>query len=124
MLRTNVPSLTMIALVSFCTPATSQERCPELTQLYAEADEALKKAATLTAQDRCDAYLKFSVTWAEIARYAHNHSELCEISISSLSDIDKRHRQAVEERENACGGRRGSLHPFVRREFPPEIRPH
>jgi hypothetical protein len=116
----------MIALVSFCTPAAPQERCPELTQLYAEAEEALKRAAALAAQDRCNAYIKFSVTWAEIARYARNHSELCDISIPSLSDIDKRHHQAVEERENVCGGPRGSPDRPPRRvyTFPPEIRPH
>jgi len=126
MLCTNVPTLTMIALVSFCTPATSQERCPELTQLYAEADAALKRAAALAAQDRCNAYIKFSVTWAEIARYARNHSELCDISLSSLSDIDKRHHEAVEERENVCGGPRGSPDRPARRGymFPPEVRPH
>jgi hypothetical protein len=116
----------MIALVSFCTPATAQERCPELSQLYAEADAALKRAATTAAQDRCDAYIKFSVTWAEIARYARNHSELCDISISSLSDIDRRHHAAVEEREDVCGGPRGV--PDAPRPraipFPPEVRPH
>ena len=100
-------------------------KSPELTRLHAEAEEALKKATGLAAQDRCYAYIRFSVTWAEIAKYAHDHTELCEISISSLSDIDKRHHEAVEERENVCGGRRrNTALPEQHYSFPPEIRPH
>jgi hypothetical protein len=60
--------LVIIALFGLCTPASSQERCPELTRLNAEAEEALKKAAGLVEQDRCDAYVRYSVTWAEIAK--------------------------------------------------------
>lgn len=125
LLRTDGRTLAMIALFGFCTTATAQERCPELTRLHLEAEEALKKAAGLVAQDRCDAYIRFSVTWAEIAKYARDHSELCDISVSSLSDIDKRHHDAVQERENVCGGRRrNTVLPEHRQyTFPPEIRP-
>jgi len=96
-----------------------------LTRLNAEAEEASKKAAGVVGQDRCDAYVRYSVTWAEIAKYAHGHSELCGISAPSLSDFDKRHHEAVEERENACGGRRNNstLPKYGPSIFPPEIRP-
>lgn len=125
MLRTQCRTLLAVALLGFCTTAKSQERCPEWTRLNAEAEEALKKAAGLVAQDRCDGYVRYSVAWAELARYARKHSEHCGISASSLSDIEKRHRKAVEERENACGGLRRSSAPprYERYTFPPEIRP-
>jgi len=96
-----------------------------LTRLNAEADEALKKAAALVAQERCDGYVHYSVAWAGIARYARDHGERCGLSASALSDIDARHRKAVEERVNACGGlhRNSPLPKRDRLPFPAEIRP-
>jgi hypothetical protein len=125
MLRMAGLPLTMIALLAFATPADSQERCPELTRLYAEADAALGKTAGLVTPERCYAYVHFSVAWAEVAKYAHDHRELCDISPASLSDIDQRHHKAVAEREDACGGRRrnSALSEHRERTFPPEIRP-
>jgi hypothetical protein len=117
-------ALAMMLLNGGATPAASQEQCPELARLHAEADAALSRATGLVAQERCDAYVHFSVAWAEIARYAHDHRDACDMSAGSLTDIDKRHQQAVAERVDACGGLRKSALP-QRREytFPAEIRP-
>ncbi|MET4390704.1 hypothetical protein ABIB73_006489 [Bradyrhizobium sp. F1.4.3] len=125
MRRTAGFTLAMMLLIGFTAPAASQDPCSTLTRPYSEADTALKKAAGLVAQDRCDAYVRFSVAWAEVAKYARDHSEACDISAPSLSDIDKHHRQAVSEREEACGGRRrnSALPEHRNRTFPPEIRP-
>ena len=116
MIRTNAPIIAVIAVVGFCSQVAAQERCPELTRLRSEAAEALKKATRVAIQDRCDAYIRVSIAWAEIARYAKDHRELCDISIPSLSEIDELHREAVETRTNICLGPRSS--------FPPEVRPH
>jgi hypothetical protein len=56
-----------IVLLSVAPPAWSQEACPQLTHLYAEADEALTKAAGLAGQDRCNGYIRHSAAWADIA---------------------------------------------------------
>jgi len=113
-------------LVALCAsaPARSQELCPELTRLQAEADEAWTKTAVLSAPDRCHAYVQFSVAWADVARYARKHRESCGVSAASLADIERRHRDAVELRVKACGGLRESTGPKGERNlFPPEVRP-
>jgi hypothetical protein len=122
MLRTAGLALAIIVLLA--APATSQDKCPKLTRLYAEADQALNKTNGLAAQERCDAYVHVSVAWADIAKYARDQKEACDISMASLSDIDQRHRAAVAERVSACGGLRKSTLPGggERRRFPPEIR--
>jgi hypothetical protein len=124
MMRTSTPTLAIVALVGFCSQAAAQEQCPELTRLRSEAADALKKATGVATQDRCDAYIRVSIAWADIARYAKGHRELCDISVPSLSEIDKLHREAVEEREIVCGARRRNLFPpEIKFTFPPEVRP-
>jgi hypothetical protein len=113
-------------LVALCAsaPARSQEQCPELTRLQAEADETWTKTAMLSAPDRCHAYVQFSVAWADVAHYARRHRELCGVSAASLADIERRHRDAVEQRVMACGGLREAIRPKDERNlFPPEVRP-
>jgi len=115
----------MMVSLCLCAPAGAQEYCAELAQLFAEADGALNKTADLAGQDRCYGYVHYSVAWAEIASYARKHRESCGVSAASLTDIDKRHRESVEQRVDACGGLRTSPRPKgERRLFPPEIRPH
>jgi hypothetical protein len=117
-------SLVTIALLGLCMPAGAQEACPELTRLHAEAEAALQKADGLAGQDRCYAYVRYSVAWADIKTYAYGHSEPCGLSAAALSDLTKRHRKAVEAREDACGGRRRDWEPpkTERKMFPPEFR--
>lgn len=119
-------SLLIIALFGFCTPVGTQEACPELTRLYAEADAALEKAAGLAGPYCCYAYVHYSVAWGEIKSYAYAHSEPCGLSAAALSDLSARHGKAVEAREDVCGGRRRDWEPpkTERKMFPPEIRFH
>ncbi len=114
LMRTHMPALAMMALVGFCSHANSQARCPELTRLRSEAAEASKQMTGVATLDRCEAYTRFSVAWGAIAQYANDHRELCDISIPSLSDLKKHHREAVRARNDVCAGR--PLHPF-----PPDV---
>ena len=116
----------ILVLVALCAsaPARSQEQCPELTRLLAEADDAWTKTAGLSAADRCHGYLQYSVAWADVERYARKHRESCGVSAASLADIERRHRDAVEQHVKACGGPREPTGPKGQRNlFPPEIRP-
>src|SRR6516225_9339636 len=101
-MRTHTTILAMIALAGFSTQLAAQERCGELSRLRSEAAEAAKRIMRVRTQDRCEAYIRFSESWRELARYAGDHRELCEISDASLSDIEKRHREAVKARDSFC----------------------
>lgn len=124
MLRAHHQSLVVITLLGACAPVSVQESCPELSHLRAEAERAFNKATEPVVQDRCAAYVHYSVASAEIRRYAYNHHELCGVSAASLRDIDSSHHRAVAERESACGGHRDLSIERKRGLFPPEIRPH
>jgi hypothetical protein len=104
----------VIALAGFCIQADAQDRCPELTRLRSEAAEALKQTTTVPASERCESYNRFSAAWGEIAQYANDHRELCDISILSMSEFEKYHREAVKARDDVCSGR-----PV--RAFPPDL---
>jgi hypothetical protein len=109
----HMPVLAMAALVGFCSQASAQAQCPELTRLRGEAVEAIKHM-TDGPTGRCAAYNRFSAAWGAIEQYAKDHREMCDISAVSLSEIEKRHREAERARDNVCAGR--PLRPF-----PPEI---
>jgi hypothetical protein len=113
-MRTYTPALVTIALVGLCSHACAQARCPELMKLRSEAAEAVKQMMGVPTLDRCEAYRRFSVTWGEIVSYANNHRELCDISSVSLSELEKRRREAVKARDAVCASR--PLQPF-----PPDI---
>lgn len=124
MSTSHLRTLVIIAFLALGAPAGAQEACPELTRLHAEADTALEKAAGLAGPDRCYAYIHYSVAWTAIKSYAYLHSEPCGLSPAALNDLAERHRKAVQEREDACGGRRRDWEPpkNERKMFPPEIR--
>jgi hypothetical protein len=113
LMRTLMPALA-IALVGFCSQANAQAQCPELTRLRSEAAEASKPTRRALISDRCEAYIRSSMAWDVMVQYANDHRELCNISIHSLSEFEKYHREAVSARDNVCTGR-----PV--RPFPPEI---
>jgi hypothetical protein len=113
-MRTLTPTLAMIALVGFCSRANALAQCPELTRLRSEAAEASKQTKGAPTSDRCEAYIRSSMAWGVMAQYANDHRELCDISIHSLSELEKYHRDAVRARDNVSTGR--PLQPF-----PPEI---
>jgi hypothetical protein len=108
------PALAMMALVGFSSQANAQAPCPELTRLRIKASEAIEQTKGVPTSDRCEAYIRFSLAWGAIVQYANSNRELCEISMLSLGEIEKRHREAVKERESVCAGR-------VLRPFPAEV---
>jgi hypothetical protein len=97
-------------------PAIASAQCPEFIRLRGEVAAAAAPRQTLgvAARERCDAYIRLSVAWGELARYAGEHREACDISPSTLNDIEKRKREVVQAQNNVCAGR-----PF--RPFPAEI---
>ena len=109
----HVPALGMITLVGFCNQANAQDRCPELTRLRSDAAHAVEQMRGVPTSERCAAYIRFSMAWGTIAHYANDHRELCDISVLSLDEIEKRHREAIKARENACTDRALP--------FPPEV---
>jgi hypothetical protein len=114
MMLIHMPSLTIIALAGFCIQSNAQDRCPELTRLRSEAAEALKQTRTVPASERCESYNRLSRARRAIAQYASDHRESCDISVVSLSDLEKYHSDAVKDRDNVCVGR-----PV--RPYPPDI---
>jgi len=114
MMRTRMPALTIIALLGFCVQANAQALCSELTRLHREAQEALKQSRTVPASERCYMYNRLSLAWSAVAQYANDNRESCHISISSLNEFERYHREALEGRDNVCAGR--PLHPY-----PPDI---
>jgi hypothetical protein len=108
---THSPALAMMALVGFCSQAGAQASCPELTRLRGEAAAASEKVRVFPASDRGAAYIRFSMAWDAVTQYANDHREMCDISIFSLSDFEKQHREAVEARKNVCAGRSARPYP-------------
>jgi len=104
----------LIALVGPSSPASAQAQCPELTRLRAEAAAASTQTRGAPALGSCDAYIRLSIAWNDIAKYAGDNREACDISISAMNDIEKRHREVVQARDNVCTGRRP-------RPFPAEV---
>src|SRR5262249_5951330 len=113
-MRTLVSVLAMISLGASCYGVRAEAPCPELTRLRSDAADAARLRSSAPMPDRCEAYIRFSLAWAEIAQYARDHRESCDVSQSSLDAMEKRHREAVQERKEICAGRPG-------RRFPAEI---
>ena len=113
-MRTLMPALAMMTLIGICSQANAQAQCPELTRLRSEAAEASKPTRRALISDRCEVYIRSSMAWGVMVQYANDHRDLCDISIRSLSEFEKYHREAVSARDNVCAGR-----PI--RPFPPEI---
>jgi hypothetical protein len=104
----------LIALAGFYGPANAQTQCPELMRLRSEVAAASTKATGRMPRTSCDAYIRLSIAWYDIAKYAGDNREACDISISAMNDIEKRHREVVQARDNVCTGRRP-------RPFPAEV---
>jgi hypothetical protein len=113
-MRTLVPALALMALAGFCSATSAQTQCPELTRLRSEAAEASKPTWRALISDRCAAYIRSSMAWDVMVQYANDHRESCGISIGTLREFEKYHREAVNARDNVCAGR-----PV--RPFPPDI---
>lgn len=86
-------------------PAGAQTQCPELTRLRAEVVAAAKPARGAPALGRCETYIRISIAWNDVAKYASDHREACDVSSPMLDAIEKAHREAVKARDNVCTGR-------------------
>jgi hypothetical protein len=117
MMMSRVPSLAIIALLGFCIEANAQALCPELMRLRSEAQEAQKQSRTGPASERCYMYNRVSAAWGAVAQYADDNRDSCHISIPSLNDFERYHREALKARDNVCAGR-----PI--RPYPPDIIQH
>ena len=113
-MRTLLPALAMIVLGGFFNQANAQAQCSELTRLRSEAAEAQRPMARGLISNRCDAYIRSSMAWRAVLQYAEDHQESCDISLRSLGELEKYHREAVSARDNVCAGRPA-------RPFPAEI---
>src|SRR4051794_15405816 len=104
-MRTHMPTFAMIALVGFGSHADAQARCSELTKLRSEAAEAVKQMTGIRHRTAARHTLVFSLAWGDIVRYANDHRELCDISSATLSEFEKRYREAARTRDNVCASR-------------------
>jgi len=104
----------VIVLAGLCSGAIAHAQCPELTRLRTEAAVASKPTIGVPTGNRCEAYTRLSMAWNDVAQYASDHREACDVSLSMLNDIEKHHREAVKARDNVCTGR-----PV--RPYPPDI---
>jgi predicted aconitase len=105
-----MPAVAITALLGFCIPATAQALCPELTRLRSEAQAALKQLGAVPAAERCYMYHRLSVAWRTVAQYANDNRESCHLSIPSLNEFERYHREAAKDRDNICAGR--PLRPY------------
>ena len=110
MMRTRMPTFTIMALLGFCIQASAQAPCPELARLRSEAQEALKRSRNVATSERCYAYNRLSKAWDAVARYANDNRESCRLSTASLNELERYHSEAVKDRDNVCAGR--PLRPY------------
>ena len=96
----------LIALVGLCSPAVAQTQCPELTRLRSDAVAAAKPTRGPPAPmlPRCETYIRISIAWNDVVKYASDHREVCDVSSPTLDAIEKAHREAVRTRERVCTG--------------------
>jgi hypothetical protein len=106
-IRRLVPALAMIALVGFSSQIRAEEKCPELTRLRSEVDETAKRSLGASSAERCEAYVRISIAWGQATEYAKDHRDSCRIGAEALSNLEKQHRDSVQERDNICAGRPG-----------------
>jgi hypothetical protein len=76
-----------------------------LTRLRAEAMAAAKPTRGAPALGRCESYIRMSIAWNDVVKYANDHREACDVSSPTLDAIEKAHRDAVKARDNICTGR-------------------
>jgi hypothetical protein len=106
--------LAVLVLVAATSQAGAQTSCSELTDLRREAAQVSRQGLGVPTSERCVAYNRVSAAWNAVVKYASDHREQCEISLISLNEFEKRHREASIARDNVCAGRPA-------RPFPPEI---
>jgi hypothetical protein len=110
-IRALVPAIAMIALAGFSSQLRAEQQCPDLTRLRSEVAEIAKRSLGAPLPERCDALIRISIAWAEASQYASDHRESCGLGEEALSELDKRHRAVVQQRDNICAGRPGRPYP-------------
>ena len=113
-IRALVPALAMIAIAGFSAQLRAEEQCPDLIRLRSEVAEIAKRSLGAPTPERCDAFVRISMAWAEAARYASDHRDACGLGEKALRELEQRHRGVVQQRDNICAGRPG-------RPYPPDI---
>jgi hypothetical protein len=107
-------ALTIAMLVGFSGQANAEAQCPELIRLRSDAAEVAKLSMGFPTWKRCETYIRVSLAWNAVARYANDHRESCDVSARLLDDLEKYYREAIKIRDNVCAGRPA-------RPFPPDI---
>src|ERR1043165_286056 len=89
----------LIALAGLCSPANAQTQCPELTRLRAEAVAAAKptRGPPTPLLPGCETYIRISIAWNDVVKYAGDHREACNVS-SPIYDAIEIGRASCRER--------------------------
>jgi hypothetical protein len=114
MLLTRAPALTAIAIIALGVQVEAKTPCPELMRLRNAATEAWIQAMRAPQSDRCGELYHAASAAEATLKYADNNRESCDISVSSLNQVERSHREAAQARDNVCAGR--PLRPY-----PPDI---
>jgi hypothetical protein len=110
-IRALVPAFALIAFAGSTSQLRAQEQCPELTRLRSQVAETVKRSLGAPSPERCEAYVRISMDWAQAAQYASDHRASCGLGERALGDLEKQHREAVQQRDNICAGRPGRAYP-------------
>src|SRR4051794_22461891 len=70
----------LMVLAGGCSQAGAQAPCPELIRLRGEVAETSGKLRGVATPDRCAAYVRHSMAWGAMVRYAGEHREMCDVS--------------------------------------------
>lgn len=98
------------AIVGLGGQAEAKAPCQELMRLRNAASEAWKHAMTVPPSQRCGALYHASLATKATLNYANSNHESCNVSVPLLNQVEGYHREAVQARANACGGR--PLRPY------------
>ena len=92
-------SFVLLTLAGLSSPANAQTQCPELTRLRAEAVALAKptRGPPRAPLPGCEAYIRISIAWNDVAKYASEHRETCDVSSSTLDAIERAHRRLLFE---------------------------
>jgi hypothetical protein len=79
LMRALLSALAMLALGGFCSQASAQAQCPELTRLRSEAAQAQKPLRRNPMMGGCELYIHSSMAWRAVFEYADENREMCDI---------------------------------------------
>ena len=106
--RAPTPTLAMLALVGFCSQANAQTHAP-IGPPAQRGCRRLKTDEARPTSDRCEDVHCSSMAWGVMVQIRDDHRELCDISIRSLSEFEKYHREAVSARDTSAQAARSAI---------------